>query len=353
MVDLRQLGWDDAWAATLLDVELTPARVASEGKNYYTVVADDGDHLARVAGRVLHRRRADADLPKVGDWVAVRRVPHDERVVIETVLPRRTWLARKIPGRETEAQILATNMDVVFVVQALDATFNLRRLERFLVMVHEGRARPVVVLNKADLCADVPARLTEAQAAAGEVTVLTACALTGRGVSDLRKFTGPGRTVAFVGTSGVGKSSLINRLAGEEVQSTIEVRESDAKGRHTTTSRELIPLPDGGLVMDTPGMREFHMWTADGGLDEAFPDIQSLAARCHFRDCSHVGERDCAVLAALAEGRLERARYESFHKLRRELAETAGRRREHDHMVRKRRAKQGTRAHLLEYGPEE
>ncbi|MFN0066818.1 MAG: ribosome small subunit-dependent GTPase A [Limisphaerales bacterium] len=346
MVDLRQLGWDDAWAATLRDPELTPARVVSEGKNYYTVVADDGDHLARAAGRMLHRRRADADLPKVGDWVGVRRVPHDGRVVIETVLPRRTWLARKIPGRETEAQILGTNMDVVFVVQALDATFNLRRLERFLVMVHEGCAGPVVVLNKADLCGDVPARRAEAQAAAGEVTVLTACALTGSGMGDLRKFTGPGRTVAFVGTSGVGKSSLINRLAGEEVQATLEVRESDAKGRHSTTSRELIPLPGGGVVMDTPGMREFHMWTAEEGFGEAFPDIQSLAAGCHFRDCSHVGEKDCAVLAALAGGRLERPRYDSFQKLRRELATTGRRRREHDFQMRKRRAKQGTRAWL-------
>lgn len=352
MPDLRALGWDEAWAAALTNPALVPARVAGEGKNYYFVVSAEGEQLARVAGRMLHRRTTDTELPKVGDWVGVRRVPQDERVVIEAVLPRRTWLARKLPGRETEAQVLATNMDVVFVVQALDATFNLRRLERFLVMVHEGGARPVVVLNKADLCADVPARVAAAQAAAGDVAVLTACALTGRGLGGLRRFTGPGRTVAFVGTSGVGKSSLINRLAGEEVQPTLEVRASDAKGRHTTTARELLPLPDGGLVLDTPGMREFHMWSAAEGLAEAFPDIAALAAGCHFRDCTHVSERDCAVLAALAEGRLERARHESFQKLRTELDVTARRRRERGYRQNRRREKHGTRAWLAPGAPD-
>lgn len=346
MPDLRELGWDDAWAAALPDPALVPARVAGEGKNYYFAVTAEGERLARVAGRMLHRRTADAELPKVGDWVGVRRVPQDERVVIEAVLPRRTWLARKLPGRETEAQVLATNMDVVFVVQALDATFNLRRLERFLVMVHEGGARPVVVLNKADLCDDVPARVAAAQAAAGETAVLTACARTGRGLGGLRRFTGPGRTVAFVGTSGVGKSSLINRLAGEALLPTQEVRAADAKGRHTTTARELLPLPGGGLVIDTPGMREFHMWTAEEGLGEAFPDIVALAAGCHFRNCTHTGEKACAVLAAQAEGRLERARHESFQKLRHELDITARRRRDQGYRQNRRREKQGTRAWL-------
>jgi ribosome biogenesis GTPase len=223
-------------------------------------------------------------------------------------------------GRETEEQVLATNIDLAFVVNAADASFNPARLERMLVMVHESGARPVAVLNKIDLCDDLEIKLAEAGRAAGEVPVLAACALTGRGVKKLAELIKPGETVVFIGTSGVGKSSLINRLYGDEIQATVEVRAHDAKGRHATTWREMIFLPNGGVVIDTPGMREFHIWLAGEGLGDAFSDIAALAARCRFRDCTHTQEKQCAVLDALAAGQLARERHESFLKLQRELS---------------------------------
>jgi len=255
-------------------------------------------------------------------------------------------LARKLAGREVAEQVLAANLDTAMVVQSLDATFNLRRLERFLVMAHEGGARPVVVLNKADLGEQVAERARAAVRSAGAVPVIVASARTGQGLEELRAWVRPGETVALVGTSGVGKSSLINRLYGEDIQATLEVRARDAKGRHTTTWRELIVLPSGGLVIDTPGMREFHMWVADEGLEETFPDIAELAAGCRFRDCRHASEAPCAVKDAVASGKLDRGRYESYLKLQRELAYLSEERRQHTYQVRKRRAKTGVRAFL-------
>ena len=243
-----------------------------------------------------------------------------------------------------EEQVLVANIDVAFVVQALDQSFNLRRLERFLVMALEGGSRPVVVLNKTDLCDDFESRQLEAQSAAGAAPVVGVSAKTGKGLRALKQFIRPAETVVFVGSSGVGKSSLINRLYGEEVQATIEVRERDAKGRHTTTCREMILLPNGGLVIDTPGLREFHMWLAEEGLETAFPEIEELAVRCHFRDCSHTVETRCAVLDALACGEISRDRYDSHLKLRRELDHLAGEQTKHTYRERKRQTRIAQRA---------
>ncbi|MBX3746480.1 MAG: ribosome small subunit-dependent GTPase A [Verrucomicrobiae bacterium] len=339
MVELEALGWDGEWErafAALGDRGWAPGRVALEDKQAFVAVTAEGEVRTRLAGRLLKDRSRPETLPKVGDWVALSRKAGDTRSVVQEVLPRRTFLARKVPGRETAPQVLAANMDVVFVVQSLDATFNLRRLERFLVMVHEGGARGVVVLNKADLAEAVEDRLAEVRATVGATPVLVVSARTRRGLGELRKHVAPGRTAVFVGTSGVGKSSLINRLHGEAIQPTLEVRAWDGKGRHSTTWRELILLPDGGLVIDTPGMREFHMWTAEGGLDEAFPDIAELALGCHFRACSHTSEARCAVRVALGEGRLSEARFASFRKLQRELADLATERRDRTYVLRRR-----------------
>lgn len=339
MVELEAIGWDGGWErafAPMRERGWAPGRVALEDKQAFVAVTAEGEVRTRLAGRLLNDRSRPEALPKVGDWVALSRKAGDTRSVVQEVLPRRTFLARKVPGRETAPQVLAANMDVVFVVQALDPTFNLRRLERFLVMVHEGGARGVVVLNKADLSEDVGERVADVRATVGTTPVLVVSARTRRGLGELRKHVAPGRTAVFVGTSGVGKSSLINRLHGEAIQATLEVREWDGKGRHSTTWRELILLPDGGLVIDTPGMREFHMWTAEGGLDEAFPDITELALGCHFRACSHTSEARCAVRAALAEGRLSEARFASFRKLERELVELANERRERAYVLRRR-----------------
>jgi ribosome biogenesis GTPase len=330
-MDLGELGWNTDWESAFAPhraAGLDPARVVHEDKLAYVVVGPWGDRPAAITGRLRHRFRLDSDLPKVGDWVAVAPVPGENKGLIQEVLPRRTRLLRKVTGRVNEAQVLVTNVDVVFVVQAMDDTFNPRRIERFLVMVHEGGARPVVVLNKLDLCARPDSLVRTVRGLAGDALVLPVCAKTGKGTGLLREQLGPGITAVFVGTSGVGKSSLLNRLMGEKVEPTIEVREWDRKGRHTTAWREIHPLPDGGLIIDTPGMRELQLWTAEDGLDDAFPEIAALGLGCRFRDCTHAAEPDCAVRASLEAGKLPKGRYESFQKLRKELVVVTSARRE-------------------------
>jgi ribosome biogenesis GTPase / thiamine phosphate phosphatase len=320
---LTKLGWNaarDEEFAAYRAKGFIPARVAVEDKHYYRVWTEDAELTAQITGKLIHEARGDhAQLPKVGDWVAVKLLPNEEKAAIQAVLARQTQIVRKTAGRESAAQILATNIETVFLVTAADPTFNAARLERMLVMAHESGARPVVVLNKIDLCDDLAAKQAEAGRVAGEVPVLAVCALTGRGMKKLASLIKPADTVVFIGTSGVGKSSLINQLYGEELMATVAVREQDAKGRHTTSWREMIFLPNGGVVIDTPGMREFHIWAANEGAKETFPEIEALAPGCHFRDCTHTREKDCAVLAALASGTLPRDRYESFVKLQREL----------------------------------
>jgi len=291
-----------------------------QDKHHYVLFAGEGELLAQIAGKLLHGLKSDADLPKVGDWVAYKpTMPGEPKAVIQAVLPRRTRIGRKIPGRETEEQVLVTNIDIAFVVLALDETFNPRLLERFLLMVIEGGVKPVVVLNKADLCEDLDAHVTEAEQCAGDAPVVAVSAKTRRAMKNVLEFIRPGSAVVFIGSSGVGKSSIINRLYGEAIQPTTEVRDADSKGRHTTTWRELIVLPNDGLVIDTPGMREFQLWVAGEGIQEAFPDIELLALKCRFRECRHEKEKDCAVRAALDSGVLSQERFGNFLKLRREL----------------------------------
>jgi ribosome biogenesis GTPase / thiamine phosphate phosphatase len=322
-MDLTKLGWNaglDQQFAPHRAKGLVPARVAVEDKHFFRVWTAEAELLARVTGKCIHEaRRSNSNLPKVGDWVAVKLVPNEEKAMIQAVLPRRTKLCRKITGRSGTEHILATNIDTAFLVAAADSSFDATCLEQMLVMAHESGARPVVLLNKIDLCDDLDARLAEATRMAGGALVLAACALTGRGVKKLEELIKPGDTAVFIGTSGVGKSSLINRLYGEDIQATVEVRTTDAKGRHTTSWREMIFLPQGGVVIDTPGMREFHIWIASEGSKQVFPEIEALSVRCHFRDCTHTHETRCAVLEALAAGTLPRERYDSFLKLQLEI----------------------------------
>ena len=323
-MSLTKLGWNaerDEQFAPYLAKGFIPARVAVEDKHFYRVWTVDAELAAQITGKLIHEARGDhAKLPKVGDWVAIKLVPNEEKAAIQAVLPRSTQITRKTSGRNTTAQILATNIETVFLVTAADPTFNAARLERMLVMGRESGARPVVLLNKIDLCNDLDAKLAEATAAAGDALVLAVCALTGRGIKKLSSQIKKGETVAFIGTSGVGKSSLINQLYGEDLMPTIEVREQDSKGRHTTSWREMIFLPKGGVVIDTPGMREFHLWGASEGAKDSFPEIEALAVGCRFRDCTHTQEKECAVLAAVAAGKFPRDRHDSYVKLQRELS---------------------------------
>ena len=322
-MELTKLGWNadlEQQFAPHYAKGLVPARVAVEDKLFFRVWTADGELLAQFSGRCIHAaRRSNSKFPKVGDWVAVKLVPNEEKAVIQAILPRRTQLSRKMIGRGATEQILATNIDTAFLVTAADMSFDTAVLSQMLVVAHESGARPVVVLNKIDLCEDLDAKLATVTGVAGGASVLAACALTGRGVEKISELIKPGDTAVFIGTSGVGKSSLINRLYGEDIQATVEVRTNDAKGRHTTSWREMIFLPQGGVVIDTPGMREFHIWIVSEGSKQAFPEIEALSPDCHFRDCTHTREKKCAVLEALAAGTLPRERYDSFLKLQLEI----------------------------------
>ena len=321
---LAHLGWTTAIEnahAEHAALGREPARVVAEDRGSYLLVGEAGEQRAAVSGRF--RFQADEDpaaFPAVGDWVAVEGGMVGE-TVIHALLPRRTALVRQAPGRRTEAQVVGANLDIVFVVASLNAELNLRRLERYVAIAWESGAEPVVLLTKADLQTDVDvgAALADVTRVAAGAAVIVVSSVDGRGVDEVRARIEPGRTVAFVGSSGVGKSTLLNRLAGAEVAATREIREDDGHGRHTTTRRQLHLLPDGGLVLDTPGMRELALWDADG-LDQSFGDIEELAAGCRFRDCAHGGEPGCAVAAALADGRLAVDRHESWRKLQREAA---------------------------------
>jgi ribosome biogenesis GTPase len=319
--DLETLGWDAAWAEQFdpyLADGLVPGRVAVQHRGAWDVLAAPGELRTDIAGRLVHEAPSPADLPVVGDWVAVAPRPDESAGTIQAVLPRRTRFSRKTAFTAVEEQVLAANLDVVFIVSSLNEDLNLRRLERYLTMAWESGARPVILLTKADLHSAPEAALAEVESVAYGLPVHALSARTGDGVADVLAYLQPGVTTALLGSSGVGKSTLVNRLTGEERLLTREIRD-DGRGRHTTTRRELVLLPGGGLVIDTPGLREVQLWEAEEGLEEAFDDVAELAAQCRFSDCAHETEPGCAVREALADGRLPRERWESYVKLQREL----------------------------------
>jgi ribosome biogenesis GTPase len=297
-MDLRSLGADDRLFGafqTYRERGLALARVATAQRDIYRLIGEE-EWTAEAAGRLWY----DGTVPAVGDWVAAR-VAAPGQAIVEAVLPRRTLFARRAAGRREEQQAIAANIDLVFLVCGLDGDFNVRRLERYLTLAAESGAAPVVVLNKADCCADLAAAIEEAAAVSGPAPVV---ALTAReGAAALLPFVA-GRTVALLGSSGVGKSTIVNRLLGEERLRTSEVRDWDGRGRHTTTHRELVPLPAGGVLIDTPGMRELQLWAGAEAVESAFDEIAELAAGCRFRDCSHTGEAGCAVAGAVEPERL-------------------------------------------------
>jgi ribosome biogenesis GTPase len=318
-VTLADLGWDSAYETEFEPYGtegLDPARIATRHRTAYEVLTEHGGLGAQTSGRLHDSGR----MPAVGDWVAVAPLPGEGRVVIHAVLPRRSSFSRKEAWVRTEEQVVAANVDTVFIVSALRGDFNVRRLERYLAAGWDSGAQPVVVVNKTDICApeDVAAAVRDVEAVAFGVPVHAVSAVTAGGLEELRAYLATGRTVALLGSSGVGKSTLANRLLGRDLLATGNLRE-DGRGRHTTTRRELVPVPGGGLLLDTPGMRELQLWDDAGGLQAAFGEIAELAAACHFADCSHESEPGCAVRAALADGRLDRERLASYRKLEREL----------------------------------
>ena len=324
---LAELGWDDRFAAAFepwqSKNDVHPGRVAIEFNQIFRIYVDDGELDAVTAGRLKHRATSRAELPAVGDWVAVRKRASEDRGVIVAMLPRRSAFTRRAAGEPTGEQVVAANVDVVFIVMGLDGDYNLRRLERYLLMARESGAAPAILLTKPDLCADLSAHIREVTSLAGDVVVHVVNARAGEGVEPIRDRVAPGRTAALLGSSGVGKSTIINRLVGADIRRTQEVREADSRGRHTTSHRELVTIPGGGLIIDTPGMRELQLWDASEAVRETFDDIEAMAAGCHFSDCRHRDEPRCAVKAAVAEGTLRPDRLESYLKLQDELAELA------------------------------
>ncbi len=323
---LRALGWDER-LETLLAFEapgLVPGRVLSEERGQYVVASGLDEGPASPSGRLRHETELDPGVawPAVGDWVAVEPARPGEHLLIQRVLPRRTAVVRRAPGdRRLPSQVLAANVDTVFVVTSVNGDFNLRRLERYLAVAWESGARPVILLSKVDLTDDVESDRAAALAHAPGVDVLGVSVVTGEGLASVRAHLAPGRTVVFTGSSGVGKSSIVNALAGAPLLATAAIREDDARGRHTTTRRQLVRLAD-GLLIDTPGLRELGVLDGDG-VGSAFEDIERAAATCRFTDCQHLSEPGCGVRAAVARGTLDRARLEAYRKLEREAERAA------------------------------
>jgi ribosome biogenesis GTPase len=348
-VRLSQLGWNSFFENRSMLPECIPGRISEENKDFYRVLSEQGEFLAQIAGKIRFHAESRSELPAVGDWVLLSPRAREKRATIQAILPRRTLLRRKIAGRTMDQQILCANIDLVFLVTSLIQDFNLRRMERYLTLAWESGAQPIVILTKADLCFDVIDSIRAAENAAIEVSVHAVSATTGFGMEIFSEYLKPGRTAVLLGSSGAGKSTIINALLNRMVQRVAPVRVSDQRGRHTTTSRQMILLPDGGIVIDTPGMRELGLWESSEGIAITFSDMEAIAQSCKFRDCSHRGEPGCAVADAIQSGELAEDRVQNFHKLQAELRFIESKTNLSERLKAKARAKKMCKAHKQLY----
>lgn len=345
-LNLLEIGWSDFFKKhfeVFAKQGFLPARVACERKHAYTVYIENGELDAEVSGKFRFDAQAPNDFPAIGDWVAISVREEKNKAIIHGLLPRKTCLARKVAWISTAEQVLAANIDIVFLVSGMDSEFNVRRIERYLTLCYDSDYKPIIVLNKSDLLTDIGERVREIESIAFEVPIHPMSALRNTNVEMLRTYLTVGKTAAFIGSSGVGKSTIINRLLGEERQVVKSTSASTGKGRHVTVHRELIPIPTGGLLIDTPGLRELQLWGDEDDVKASFTDIEALAQHCRFRDCRHESEPGCAVKKAVREDALDVKRYNNYLKLKKELRFVTTRRKERQYL-----SKQETRNKITE-----
>lgn len=321
-MNLNQIGWNEYFEEsfkTYSQMGYSAGRISAEFKNVYKVYTEFGEIMAEVSGKYRFDHSATQGFPAVGDWVVLSPRVDEMAATIHAILPRKSKFSRKVAWVETAEQIVASNVDNVFIVTALNQNFNLRRIERYLTLAWESGAEPVIILSKADLCEDIGKKIIEVESIADGVPIHAVSTVKKEGIDELNQYLSEGNTIVLLGSSGVGKSTLVNELMGEKIQEVKDISRINGKGRHTTTSRELLVLPSGALLIDTPGMRELQLWDGADGITGAFEDIESIAAGCRFSDCTHEGEPGCEVQRALEDGRLSSERVRSYIKLLREI----------------------------------
>lgn len=321
MIDIEQYGFDSFYRKefeTFKEMRFEPGRISAEHKERYTVITGYGEVTGEITGRFLYDTDDTSDFPKTGDWVAVTYFEEDNKCIIHSLLKRRSHFSRGQAGKETGVQVIAANIDYIFIVQSFNLDFSLNRIERYMVMAEEGNCTPVIIINKNDLTDDPEPYLESVKKRLKNIPLFSVSCETGNGFNELKEFIQPGKTYALAGSSGVGKSSIINLLMNDTLQKTAGIRESDGRGRHTTTRRELFLLPGGGIIIDTPGMREFSIRDSDIAGSDIYSDIAEIAEDCRFKDCTHTHESGCAVKDALEKGIISQGHLENYFKLKKE-----------------------------------